>query len=835
MATTVDNYKIVVDTNQAKTSLLNLKSSLAGLAAAFSIRQVVQFSDSLTSVRNRLRLLQPTAEGVERSFQGIAAIAIAARTPLEQTADLYFRIARTADALGISQREAATITESVAKALTASGMSAQEAAGPLLQLGQALQSGTFQGDELRSILEGLPPVAKALANSLGVPIGALKTLGSQGKISGQDFVRAMRLAKDSIEKDFARTLPTIGQAFTNLKTQIGLLFVEFDNQTGASQGLASVIVGLTRSIKELGTNIAPIAKFFKENADGLLTLARAAGYALIAYVAFAKVIPAINRLQNVLIASIKNGATVFTFLGRQLVGIVYGLKNFGLNLLKSIGLMSSTLPALGSLTAAFGALGRVLARFLGWIGILYSLAEVIDFLFRKMGIGISIIDSFGKAWDWLKSKLGFSKESTDGIDGLTDSLKDQKDQFDDTAGSAETYSAKLDEARRKIQDFLNDLSSGYAQANAEIENALRLQAEVLNLSEKESAVRTALAKAQDEYFRRREELSKKIAEIEAYGSPEEKAQLEQLKLAFKGLSAEYEAHTKTVKTLTEALADDTRARQLHLFTIQEEIRNSNELRRLQDDIAKLTMTDIEQKYYDIEAAAKASAKAAIEAEEARRNEKMPIEEQQKYYDQAIEKTKKLKETQKELDNESRKFSTGWTKAMKEYIRAATDGAKRAEDVFTTATRNMEEAIVNFAKTGKFEWKSFVSSIVEELLRQQVRELIAKTFGGISAPASGGGGGGGGILGAIGGLLGFANGGIIPTNGPVIVGERGPELLMGAAGRNVIPNNQLGGQTTVVYNINAVDAMSFKQMIARDPSFIYAVSQQGAKSIPSTRR
>jgi hypothetical protein len=60
------------------------------------------------------------------------------------------------------------------------------------------------------------------------------------------------------------------------------------------------------------------------------------------------------------------------------------------------------------------------------------------------------------------------------------------------------------------------------------------------------------------------------------------------------------------------------------------------------------------------------------------------------------------------------------------------------------------------------------------------------------------------------------------------------LLMGARGSQVVPNNQLGG-TNVVYNINAVDAMSFKQMIARDPSFIYAVSQQGAKSIPSTRR
>jgi hypothetical protein len=90
--------------------------------------------------------------------------------------------------------------------------------------------------------------------------------------------------------------------------------------------------------------------------------------------------------------------------------------------------------------------------------------------------------------------------------------------------------------------------------------------------------------------------------------------------------------------------------------------------------------------------------------------------------------------------------------------------------------------------------------------------------------------GGGILDTI---LGRADGGVMP-NGPTLVGERGPEIISGAAGRMVTPNNQLGGGT-VTYNINAVDAMSFKQMIAQDPSFIYALTEQGRRSVPGTRR
>lgn len=175
----------------------------------------------------------------------------------------------------------------------------------------------------------------------------------------------------------------------------------------------------------------------------------------------------------------------------------------------------------------------------------------------------------------------------------------------------------------------------------------------------------------------------------------------------------------------------------------------------------------------------------------------------------------------------RNFNAGFEKAFKQYVEDAEDNFALAGRLFRNFTQGMEDAFVDFAKTGKFEWKNFLSSILEQLLRSQIQQNIARLFGG------GGGGGGGVILPFLKNILGFANGGIIPTNAPVIVGERGPELLMGAAGRQVIPNGQFGG--TVVYNINAVDAASFKALVARDPAFIYAVTEQGRATLPRTRR
>jgi phage-related protein len=80
---------------------------------------------------------------------------------------------------------------------------------------------------------------------------------------------------------------------------------------------------------------------------------------------------------------------------------------------------------------------------------------------------------------------------------------------------------------------------------------------------------------------------------------------------------------------------------------------------------------------------------------------------------------------------------------------------------------------------------------------------------------------------------FANGGMIPAGQFGIAGEAGPEVITGPA--TVTPLSQLGGgMTQVTYNINAVDAASFRSLLARDPSFVHAVVQRGAAGVAGRR-
>ena len=188
------------------------------------------------------------------------------------------------------------------------------------------------------------------------------------------------------------------------------------------------------------------------------------------------------------------------------------------------------------------------------------------------------------------------------------------------------------------------------------------------------------------------------------------------------------------------------------------------------------------------------------------------------------------------NNES--FVTGIKTAMEDYVDNVRNGANQARQLFEQATQGMEDALINFVKTGKFSFKSLINDMLETLLRSRIQELFARLFGTIGGVGGRGAGSNVGtvdILGSIaqgvknifGGF--FANGGMLGAGKYGIAGEAGPELISGPA--SVTPLR--GGNVT--YNINAVDARSFQELVASDPEFMFAVTEQGRKTVPEFRR
>lgn len=473
-------------------------------------------------------------------------------------------------------------------------------------------------------------------------------------------------------------------------------------------------------------------------------------------------------------------------------------------------------------------------------------------MLRAMGVPLEFLkNNFGK----LTTAVGGAIGAFFGLKKVNEErpLREMDKELDNITRQFDELTAQGQERRRveenintsylRQQQTLKDSLVNYSRSNELNQRRLRQEIDLIGLTEQQQTMKSAFFELEDNYLREVTRLTDLYAEKSRSSKEEDRRLLPEIQAALKAVTEEYQSQISPVMALTQEklkalevekqrLELEKQRQSIEDFAARTRIDNEQRLRDLQDDIAKSTMTEIQRKYYDIARAAEDSARRAVEAENSRRAalgvSEMSIEEVQRYYQVAFEGVDRLMQKTAEHQRQSRSWSAGWRRAMNEYVDNATNAARRAENIFKKATQGMEDAFVKFAKTGRFEWRGFLNSLAEELLRSQVQQLMAQLFGG--------GRSGGSVTGAVlGSLFGTrANGGSVMKNRPYLVGERGPEVIVPDASGSVIPNSQLGGATVVNYNISAVDAPSFRQMIARDPTFLYAVTEQGRRRLPGGR-
>lgn len=176
------------------------------------------------------------------------------------------------------------------------------------------------------------------------------------------------------------------------------------------------------------------------------------------------------------------------------------------------------------------------------------------------------------------------------------------------------------------------------------------------------------------------------------------------------------------------------------------------------------------------------------------------------------------------------FTTGWQNAYNQWLRDSEDNSKAGAQTFNTFRTGFEQTLTDFVMTGKLSFKEFARSMLAEFVKIQAANVFKGLFS-TGGPLA--------ALGAIFNPTARAEGGPVMGGRPYLIGEKGPELMVPRTAGTVIPNNQLGlmgnNVTNVNYSIQAVDAMSFRQMLARDPEYLYGLTEQTRRSLPSRRR
>lgn len=239
-----------------KSAIMGSTMALAGLAAtAISVNKIIDIADTWTTVRSRVGLVNDSVQQQQASLESIYDIAQKTRQAYAATGDLYYKIASNAELLNISDDKVLQLTNTVNKALRIGGGTAQQSEAAILQFGQALGSGRLQGEELTSLLENAPRLARAVAEGLGTNVGALRKLGSEGLLTSDIIIKALQSQSEVIDQEFTKMPTTIRQALTYANNAFGKFIDDVGRKTKIfdliSQG---IIKSVDKAVNYLNTH-----------------------------------------------------------------------------------------------------------------------------------------------------------------------------------------------------------------------------------------------------------------------------------------------------------------------------------------------------------------------------------------------------------------------------------------------------------------------------------------------------------------------------------------------------------------------------------------------------
>lgn len=211
------------------------------IGVGLGVRELVEVADQYKNLQARLKLAVTSQEEFNRADAALFEIAQRNRSPLAETVTLYARLAPSVQALGRSQADVLAATDAIGQAVSLSGASSEAAAGALMQLGQSFASGQLRGEEFNSVIEQTPRLAQAIADGMGVPLGALRALAQEGKITSTAVLDALLKERTRLAEEYASLPDTVSGALTRLKNAFQRAFGERDTSSGLTAGLAQAL------------------------------------------------------------------------------------------------------------------------------------------------------------------------------------------------------------------------------------------------------------------------------------------------------------------------------------------------------------------------------------------------------------------------------------------------------------------------------------------------------------------------------------------------------------------------------------------------------------------
>ena len=228
----------------------------AGRAMKDMAVSAVQTTDQLTQIRARINLINDGSQSTAEIMDKIYSAANRSRGSYLDMADSVAKLNMLAKDAFSSNDEAIYFVEQLNKQFKISGASVEETTSAMYQLTQAMAAGKLQGDEFQSIMENAPMLAQSIASEMGLTVGQLKEMSSQGLITADIIKEALFNSAEETNAKFAEIPMTFQDIGTQVQNELIAAFQpameEISNMT-SSGVLNDALAGLSIAFRLVGT------------------------------------------------------------------------------------------------------------------------------------------------------------------------------------------------------------------------------------------------------------------------------------------------------------------------------------------------------------------------------------------------------------------------------------------------------------------------------------------------------------------------------------------------------------------------------------------------------
>jgi tape measure domain-containing protein len=234
--------------NGVSSAMDRLQRLALQVGAALSAAEVIKQADAWANLQGQISLVADSEEQLAKTTDKLYQMAQRTRQGLKETVDLYTKIQRSTESLNKTDSDRLRVTQTINEALVTSHASTQASAAALLQLGQAFSAGQLRGQELNSVLEETPGLARAIAQGMGKTVGDLKSMAESGRLTSEAVFNSLLRVSGQVDAEFAKLPTTVGQASTQIQNSLLRTIGVFDQQNQLSHSLASGMTALSENM-----------------------------------------------------------------------------------------------------------------------------------------------------------------------------------------------------------------------------------------------------------------------------------------------------------------------------------------------------------------------------------------------------------------------------------------------------------------------------------------------------------------------------------------------------------------------------------------------------------